>query len=386
MFNIGIITFHESDNYGTCLQAYAMTQIIENLGYSAKIIPYSRIMDTKKVNHTVIEYVQYVLKVYGIRNLCLRKTIQNAYDLRKSLFENFRRSRLVYGDGEFTDFKELEKSEFTYDAYVCGSDMIWSHDRVDDLSVYFLQFVKKGKRIAFSPSFGSSTLRGYSELELKKYISEMDFLSCREQSGIEIIKKFTDSNVVHTADPTLLLKPSDWNKVSKDICLGRKYILVYLFEGIPTWAKNVVDDIAQNMNVDIIEIPMTIKQYANNIRKKIQPIGPEEFVGVIKNAEFVITNSYHGLMFSLIFRKPFYVLERDNHSEWGRYEDRLLSALRHFHCEDRYLTEKEKTLINLKVTMDYTKIENSIEALVNTSTHYLEEVLKEATRTVENYD
>ena len=97
---------------------------------------------------------------------------------------------------------------------------------------------------AFSPSFGSSTLRGYSELELKKYISEMDFLSCREQSGIEIIKKFTDSNVVHTADPTLLLKPSDWNKVSKDICLGRKYILVDVYKRQPSRKRSV----CKNMN------------------------------------------------------------------------------------------------------------------------------------------
>ena len=385
MKKVGIITFHESDNYGTCLQAYAISSAISNLGYTAQIIPYVRSIKNIELKHSTTERIKYVFQNYGVTDIMLRNKIYAEQVKRTKLFSSFRNLYLPYGDGKYTTVRELENSNAIYDAYVCGSDMIWSPDRTDDLAVYFLQFAQKGKRVAYSPSFGCSSLEGYADIPFEKYISEIDYLSCRETSGIDILRNYTSSYATHTIDPTLLIEQAEWNNIAqKTYNHPDKYVLVYLFEGIPTWARKTIRNAAKYMNAEIVEIPMIPKHYAANIRRGIPAIGPEEFITLFQNAEMVFTNSYHGLMFSLLYKKPFYVIERNTTSSWGRYEDRLLSALRYFDCTNRYISKDTNFVADFDMDFDYvnTIINNSREMSLN----YLGNSLQKATEIGARYE
>mgnify|MGYP000063747370 CR=1 FL=1 len=202
---------------------------ISNLGYTAQIIPYVRSIKNIELKHSTTERIKYVFQNYGVTDIMLRNKIYAEQVKRTKLFSSFRNLYLPYGDGKYTTVRELENSNAIYDAYVCGSDMIWSPDRTDDLAVYFLQFAQKGKRVAYLLVLVSS-LEGYADIPFEKYISEIDYLSCRETSGIDILRNYTSSYATHTIDPTLLIEQAEWNNIAqKTYNHPDKYVLVYLF-------------------------------------------------------------------------------------------------------------------------------------------------------------
>ena len=240
-----------------------------------------------------------------------------------------------------------------------------------------LQFADFHKRLAYSPSFGASGISEALESKYKNLLLEIKYLSCREKSGVDDIERVSGLKAKWTLDPTLILEKNEWDTISEStpkLKLPEKYILVYLFEGIPNWAQKEILRESQRRKAEIVEIPMSVKQICNDIRKEYEPIGPAEFVRLVKGSECVFTNSYHGLMFSLIFKKDFYIISRDAKGHWAQFENRLTDILTEINCINRFLSSDNTSL---DTNIDYKMVYEILDDRISDSSGYLKDALAE---------
>lgn len=373
MKNIGLITFHESDNYGTCLQAFALQTMIENLDYNCNIINYKRhnIINNSKRDRNSIKKI---IEAYGFRNLFRIKKIKKHSAEKKESFSNFRKKYFHYTENIYYSVDDLKKIENYYDAFVCGSDMIWTLDRIDEVDIFFMNFIKKKPKIAYAPSFGSSTINLKVNSDILEMLNKFNSLSCREKSGVEFINNNCINEANFVCDPTLLIPKDKWFEMFNFKNNTENKVVSYLFEGTPTWAKNIFNKLEEESAIEYI--PMTVPEIGIMLSKnKIEAIGPEEFVKNIASAKMVITNSYHGLLFSIIFEKQFIVLRRDKSGKWGHFEERMRGILKYLGLENRII-EVESDYTKIKSEINYKLINDKIEKLRNSSLKYLKESLE----------
>lgn len=367
MKKIGIITFHESDNYGTVLQAYALQTTIIQLGFDAEIINFNRKTSKKKHSHTLIERIKYFKKNYNLKVILNRNNIKNYSKEKVLVFSDFRKKHFKYSNERVYTFNELESLSSKYEAIVCGSDMIWADNRSDCLEVYFLQFAPRNKRCSYAPSFGAGEISSELTNKYITYLEGFNSLSCREKSGVKLIEQLTGKSAELVLDPTLLLSAELWKNSGKKVYMNEKYILVYMFEGVPKRVKKIIRDVARYYNAKIVQIPMQEKQF-NKDNKNV--IGPAEYISLFENASFIFTNSYHGLMFSIIFNKSFYVVPRGIDNKWSQFESRLINTLEMINCESR-LISSDFNIDYEKLNIDYKNINIKIEEERKKSINYL---------------
>lgn len=189
------------------------------------------------------------------------------------------------------------------DIHISGSDQVFNPSSVY-MPVYYLSFTKgRAKKIAYAPSFGISKFSLQQKNTIRNAISDFDALSCRESSGAELLKELTGKEIPIVLDPTLILSSDDWKKVSVKPSINSKYILIYDLNGGYNLIK-IAKRIQQATKYNIVCITGNVAKFYNGC-KQIFSAGPGEFVGWFENAEYVVTDSFHGTMFSLIFGKPF---------------------------------------------------------------------------------
>lgn len=296
MKKVGILTFYLNHNYGSTLQCYALKKVIENItDYEVKVIP-----------HT------FVKKIY---NGFGEKHLYDKYNKRIAMFDDFLKNKIGCTDEHIEVLNK--KNAPLYDYYVVGSDVIWDTYLTGSDSAFFLDFAEEYNciKIAYAPS-----LNGRSEDKLNTelfnmYIDKFDYLSVREEKDIEYIKRFTSKEVKKVLDPTLLLDDSAYNElIDNQRKKDKKFILVYLIydetENIQM-ILNLINRVAMEKDMEVIHFIYNIPNYIFGKRGKSFAFdGPMDFLWYIKNADLVITNSFHGTAFSIIFQKPFYSLIR----------------------------------------------------------------------------
>lgn len=316
MKKVGIITFHAAHNYGSMLQAYALQQVVLGMGCDCEIINF----------RSIVQKEQYkpIFMVGTLYGKCVRFIIQAAYALgilkKHRLFERFLKEELILSKKEYTTLKDLESENFNYDYYISGSDQIWNTYTIDFNYAYFLPFVKSGKRIAYAPSMGPhlgidkfGNLDSISDL-LKKY----DALSVREIAGSKYIANLINKPVTTVLDPTLLLDSQRYNELicNKPLIKG-EYIFIYspnynervyemAYKLGKKYNKKVVLSQGFRTKEEMLKWGRKLKIYA--------AVGPKEFLNLCKNASIICCDSFHAVVFSILFKKCFFVLDgmRDN--------------------------------------------------------------------------
>lgn len=364
MRKIGLVTFYASNNYGTCLQAFAIQKKIQLLGYDCKII-----IKDHHSNDAKISFIKRLITLcnkFGILGIIHRFKAKNKIQTKNKDFATFR--------DNYLSFAQYKNDVNQFDCFVCGSDMMWSSEFFDQIDFYGLSFVKPSRKIAYAPSFGSPQIPDEMKKKYKKILSDFNWLSCRESSGVKLIKQLTGKDVSSVADPTMLFTKEEWNKMfnlhreNKD-----KYILVYLFSVKDKSIRNYIKQIQNITNYQVIYIPVEYKDFNMNALDDYGPIG---FLSLYYNAEYIIADGFHGLLFSLIFEKPFSLIHRDKKEHWGLYEDRMMSTLKDLELESRYIYSDEQfdhSMLNL----DYTEIQELIEKKRKLSEDYLKNSLEE---------
>lgn len=378
--NVGILNIQEVDNYGAVLLCYALQSTIENLGYKAEVIDFRPILPNESLS-----YIELLIKkvredgVLGASKAVVRKLsgqhrtgVNISSDLKKMRFEEFRKKYLnrtpIYRGHGTVDSP-------IFDTYVVGSDVVWKPARVrsDEAYTYFLDFTDGliCNRIAYAASIGtddSDTLSDIASL-IQKHIMKFDYVSVREKTTVPFIKELYGGDVTWCIDPTLLLSQDDYDScfaLESDIDQGSEYIYLYLFDGNEA-AYKMANRYSKAMGIPVI-CQCDNPEKINNLKEFSSDDGPIEFIQRVKNARFVITDSFHGTVFSIIYKKNFVTLSR------GNISIRMKDLLNRLGLLGRYVENPETVDVEL-TSIDYSSVKLIIDAWREESMNYLKEAL-----------
>lgn len=320
---IGILTFHFVNNFGGALQAYALKQACEECGAEAHVVDYRQwfIRFTDMVRMFPIAKNPRVI-ASGFRTMHLRIG-------RRRKFVSFQKEYLGLSKTYYSS-KELGSNSPGYDKYVCGSDQIWNSFITFGVSTpYYAAFEKdSNNKFSYAPSFGDSSISPKYIPQVKKLIGELGDVSVREVEGIDIVRELTGKKAVQLIDPTFLVDCAKWEKLADNARIDipyDKYILVYIMQQDET-VYEYASRLKGKYSLPIIEIGR-YGYRAHFVDKCLVNLGPLEFIKLFKNATHVCTNSYHGVIFSIIFGKKICIIP------CKRFKSRIDSLLKLFNIE-----------------------------------------------------
>lgn len=325
---IGIVTFHKAINFGAILQAYALQTKLKELGHEPFFIDNNNTLSLLRWDMWISKSpIKTIKKIAASINNIIR--IKN--------FSKFLNCNLIL------DKQEFNRTDYFYnhlpyaDAYICGSDQIWNYKMVNksDEQLFWLAFGnEKSRKIAYAASFGMESLPDDIAIRYSNYAKRLTTISVRESDAVKIINSFGISNVQHVVDPTLLLTAVDYSKIEIPCSSAiQPYCFCYR--------------LGEDTKIEMEKIQIQFQnKYLYNIHNAtctylLQTVnyGPGNWLVEIKNASFIITDSFHGVMFSLIYRKEFLVVLRKGNVKG--MNSRIHSVLKQFKLSERAISEFE---------------------------------------------
>lgn len=372
----GILTFHNSDNYGSVLQAYGLKTYVEKCfpNDECEIINYVA-PNQKDLYALYLKNNSIKNVVKNIRAFLFSKLLKN----RISEFETFRKSYLGIKNDRIEESSVLRDYLKAFDMIICGSDQIWNPLSLDFSEDYFVPGFG-GLKIAYAPSFGNGEKKDLEKINrsaVEKALKEFDAVSVREESGKDIIKALGYNKEIELVlDPTLLLNNGEWEEIVDAKDEKEPYIFFY---SINYNAEAIV--MVQRIS-DILGLKVKIMFSTNKTYRAlgkgfelIHKTSPVDFLDMVKNAEFVLSNSFHGVAFSTIFRKEFFALEVNRNGEIYK-DERIHSLLEKFDIEDRIIRMKDIDNIDWKQLNVVNYNEETINKEVRKSQEFLINILR----------
>jgi len=344
---VGILTFHRAINYGALLQAYALNRYLQKeVGIDNEIIDYRCPLIEKSCNPIIISK-------NPIKNIIRLLISSPILFLKKRRFRNFLK-KYIKTSHPYFDKSELEKIESQYSYFITGSDQVFSPIWTDFDPVYFLDFTSESeKKYSYAASFGTDQLPNQLFEAYKLRLESFNKISVREKSAqILLNQKFNIKSEMHI-DPTFLLTKEEWSEICHKP-FKEKYIIVYLLgkdqsvSALISFAK----DLAKKKNLKIIYLNDRYYEFKRGINYR-PGVSPSKFISFIKNSEYIITNSFHGTAFSIIFNKEFFVNSQLIKGSGTRIQN-ILNI-----CEIRNRDIGEEKYIDKKIEIDWTTV-NSI--------------------------
>lgn len=324
---IATLTTFFANNYGALLQCHALLHVLnEDLGYDAETIAYypANADNSWSVFYPCRSFRNIIKNLCLITNITLRKARKSRIKANKQFIaKNIRKSAKIYNPENISEVCD------EYEAIICGSDQIWNHSLFPSTE-YFLGFIPPNKTTVKRISYAASVCEPFSEKflpMLKTCLHSFDAVSVREPTDVEIVQPYTKCKVSVMPDPVFLPDPFYWQKISIAPPVKEKYIFCY-FIGSERLAAPIVNEVRKKTGYKVINLATGFK---NSIEKAECPmnVGPYEFIGYIKNASIVLTNSFHCIAFSLIFNKCFYTCGL-NHKRQSRIDN----IMQRYCCED----------------------------------------------------
>lgn len=361
---ISLITMHAARNYGAVLQTYALQKYLENKGNVVEIINYKRKDQT---------FIGYLFNI----NQNFRKTFFHKLSyvivtfipkIRTSIiFGKFQERKLHLSGKTILDYKQI-KDVISADYYCVGSDQVWNPYANNGFDKAFFLSGVKGKKISYASSIGIYEFNNDEQACFLNEINNFSSISVREISSVSLLQKMGIKSTC-VLDPTLLLGRDEWEKFADPIISSKPYILVYYFGN----AKNIMksaERVAKARNLEIRRITVGYERYSSdNIIERF--ITPERFVGLFLNASYVITNSFHGTIFSINFEKQFlgYPTTENN----ARFD----SVFQMFDLQERNLRKYSgEEYINLS-DVDYARVARVLAEKREESYTYLKRALQD---------
>lgn len=371
MQKIGLVSYQFWYNYGTCLQAYALWKKIQMLGFDSEYIDFGWHYPFVEEHITFISKVKAYVRSFLKLDKYEKENAENiiANNLR---FDEFRKQYIH--ESHPINIDTLNSINTQYWKFIVGSDQTWNPDCVEEkfFKVFLLSFVQDSlKKCAYAPSVGKSHVSTHCEYLFKKFLSDFDYISCREISGCRILSDVLNKNIQQVLDPTMLLDYRDWNKIAKNPINAKDYILCYILGGktcICDYAKKLANKFGKRLYI-ISTNSYLYKRYSKYI---LHGIGPAEFVGLIRDCSCLVTDSFHGTIFSINFRKNFYTFYKRQGTFQESDNSRILDTLKLFGLEDRLRNDGDYSFCN---SIDYNLVSLQVEKLRSESTIFLQKIL-----------
>lgn len=345
MKRVGIVTYWEK-NYGSALQCYALKSEIEKNGYVCEVMGES-FPGLDKYKHYAKELgTIFLISIrhpsYLMKYIMLRKAVKYSAnclseesDLRLNLFCE---SVLQPREYSYKHMKKLALDD-KYKCFIAGSDQIWSGNQKMN-NVFFLKFAPPKKRIAFAPSFGTENIDSFNIRSFRKEIRNFKKLSVREQRGQEIIKELTGLDVPRIADPTFLKTREEWTEFAKESPLpDGKYILVHFLDEPNNTAIQCLRNLSAETGYRTLcfAYPHSVFQSVSNYQ--FVDGDPRDYVAAVEHAAFVLTDSFHTTLFSVIFRRRFFTFARQyRHS--SSQQSRITTLLELVGYQERFVASE----------------------------------------------
>lgn len=366
--NIGILTEHRARNYGSVLQNYAFVKILNK---------------SSKGRVNTIDYRPYFIEnSFGIFNIDLfqkaRKSLKEllrfflitlykapANILREKRFRKFRNQRLQLSENFYKTFSNLDDAINSYDVVFIGSDQVWNTDITDGFCPgYFGDFTNyQGILASYAASIGKSQI----DLEqFKKRLCNFDALSVRESSAKMMLDNLTEKNIEVVLDPTLLIENSEWIELVGKPLLKQDYIFVYLLE-INNKIIDIVNEFSKVKNMPIVFFDVKKRYNCKSFSRYAS--GPEEFLTYLYYSKYVITNSFHGTVFSIIYEKQFISIPHSTKSS------RAIDLLTKLELTDR-IYDETNALTKMDSEINYRKVHDILECDRRESINYIDKVLR----------
>ena len=334
---IRAITFHRAHNHGSVLQAYALQTFTNDILKKQNVECDYRIIDY----HPVVQKRLYsVFKpLNSPKNLiknCIALRHYRALSLRHCRFDSFVNDYLRL-TSPYSTPQQLIDNPPEADVFVSGSDQIWNVRAADASPAYYLDFpTGKAVRISFAASFGPLKIdwAKFDKVRYSSLINSYDHISVREDGSADNVEFLSGKRPPVLADPTFLLSKEEWAGIeNSDVRHPHPYILLYALE--PTKHQlDIVDAISKKLGLPVVVLRYNNRNDWFNHYEKHYDAGPREFLSYVRNAELVLTTSFHGTAFSIIYQKPFYVID-------GLKDSRIKSILNKTGFEYRSIEEPE---------------------------------------------
>lgn len=344
MSKIGIITIVNVNNYGAELQAFALQHQLTLMGHQAEVINYVFGInpDHDFKGETLTIPLSFKTRIKRKILPYIETTIDSFYpktrEKREFKFNEFHKKYNRLTSITYHSVKSLYNGSLDYDIYCVGSDQVWNYQKGYSILPFLLDFVPENKKkIAFASSIGLSSLSEKAKEIFKYYLSDFNAIAVRETQAADLLSKILDKKIDVVLDPTLLLKKEEWQKVANyDLCPKERYLLLYIVTIKPCkYAIDLAERIAAEQGLKIVRLFRSAATYdAKSSMINLPEAGPSDFIGMIENADFVITNSFHGTVFSINFQIPFYTIIKSGKNT----NSRLQSVLEKLKMQDRMLT------------------------------------------------
>lgn len=370
---IGIITQPLRANYGGLLQNFALQTVLKRCGHEVITLDWP-----KKIRYHLKDlptiYCKSIVKLF-------LKIDDNIFEKRRQerLFPIIAQNTQPFVDKYITSCECADLSKLNLDgfgAFVVGSDQVWRGLYNPNIYNSFLGFTKGAtvKRIAYAASFGVDNW-GFSDVQTRKcaeLVQDFDAVSVREDSGVGLCKQYLGVDAEHVLDPTMLLNCADYRSLIQSSSVDRHsgQLMTYLLD-LNTTKQNVIDCAAQQLGLEVFSTVSKYEDLHAKLSERIQP-SVEQWLAGFDDANFVVTDSFHGCVFSIIFNKPFIVIGNER-----RGLSRFKSLLKMFNLEDRLFCSGNGSAMDIICrSIDWTMVNDRLAEWRNKSNLFLNDALK----------
>lgn len=331
--NIVVVTLHRVYNYGSVLQAYATQKILENLGHKVQIIDYVTAQRTKK---RILFSSSVTARKNGIGKLFFIGLKMLSIMFKEFTFGSFVRKQLNLTKKYITE-SDLKRDPPVADVYMTGSDQTWNSNYNEGVDGgFFLSFApENATKIAFVSSFGKDKL-DENEIEVtKRYINRYTALSVREESARFILSKLGRDDAVQLIDPTLQISKDEWKQLASRKLIKGPYLVLMLLYNEDCNATKYARQIADEKHLKLVKISWEMKK-PKMVDKLFTHRSPSVFLSLFSNADYIVTNSFHGLAFAINFERQFIIVPR------LEYNSRIESLLKLTGLQNRMIESPEQ--------------------------------------------
>ena len=359
--------FYKNENYGGVLQAYALAEYLKQCGFFAEQICYDDYPTSffYSIRKLLKQSIKVVACFLHLRKIPYNKTKRSIFNWAMSYVPH---SKIVYNR------KNIMKTNNVYDIFVAGSDQIWTDAYSDE---YLLDFVNAvNKKVSYAASIGKKSVSERAREHFVNSLSSFSFISIREKESVELVKSITGFNIEWTMDPTLLLSRDEWDKVCSSRLITEKYIFCY-YLGDDIRLREIARQFSERKGLKIVTIPYLQMQYNKSDNSfgnyTLNSASPSDFISLIKNAEYVLTDSFHACIFSNHYQKDYYVFDRISFPEMSiRIRDYLglFNSLNHFIKEEHFNIDYIEALPSIS----YLLPQNSLNELIYKSKSFLNKI------------
>lgn len=359
---IGILTFQRANNYGGCLQSYALQHTLTKLGADCEVIDLKgSVLSLPLDDHRGL--------AQRVKTFIVRTGAKVVKGAANHSFDVFRRKHIRYSPP--MDADRLRDAAPQYDMFVSGSDQVWNCNIADNVDVYLQTFFDDPaiRRVSYAASFGFSDLPAARQDSYRRALEKFDRISVRETDGAKIVRELTGRDPQITLDPTLLMDREEWDALAEPLHLKGDYIFVYQL-GLSPRLLAFTRALAKKTGLKLVFVPFPVGQ---PIPGRWYPtISPAKWVWLVKNARYVVTNSFHGLAFSLLFGRQFYV---EVSKDLSNLASRITHLLDVAGLPQRLVSDDDFDAVLAQPDIDHSQVEPRLAAARETSMDYLRSLL-----------